>query len=398
MKRMKQVAVAVGVIIVALVVLGVVVLPPIVRPVVEKVAETKGVDLEIGGLRVGVLRGAVGLSDVQVGNPPGFETPRLAAVDSVSVNAKLIPLLGGDLVVQSIAVKRPELNVERIASGEINLAAFISQVTGGGAAEPEPGTPEEGGGVPPFRVNRVTVRDMIVSWTDRSLKGASAELVLEDMDVTVRDLYTPMPAGSQETTVDVTGRIGGEDQGSFRAKGKGNFLGEKLDFTMTITLDEIALTAVQAYAGTSPVTPTGGTVSGTIEATCTQNALEAVAKMHVAGLTLQANKSKNVAMQLPAGLLSTIGNVDPDHDVEVRASGDLLDPNFHLVSAVLMAAVSDIMDLGSGAVDAVSGLATSAGAAGAGALDKAGAAGEGVAQKTGEALGGLADKLPFGRK
>ncbi len=377
--RLKRIAIAVAVLGVVLFVLGVVVLPPVIRPVVESAAAARGVDMEMGSLRVNLLRGQVALGDLVVGNPPGYADGPLATVDACAVRAGLLPILRGDITVHVATAKRPVLNLERRASGEINLLALLDRLAGpateaGEADTPESDAPEAPAG---FRLDRLTLDDMVVRWTDHTVSGEPAELVLENMDVSIRDLYRPMPPEVQDTVLKMTGQFGGGASGSVSVEGRGNFLGETLNFDLTITLEELALASFNAYARSVPLQATAGLASGTVAATCVENQVDAVATLQITNLKLEPNSGAGLAVRLPSSVLATVGNLDPNHNVEVRVTGDIRDPEFHLMSAILLALVADIADLGT--------LVT----------------GDGVQElgdRAAEAIGGLMDRLPFGRR
>lgn len=399
---MKRIAIGLVVLVVVLIILGIVVLPGIVRPAVERVAEQRGVDVKIGRLRVGVLRGNVAMGDVHVPNLPGYTDPELGAFDDFAVNTELLPLLRGQIRVQSVALAEPQVNAERLADGAVNVSQLLERLaTGGGAPTAEEGEPAaETGELPPFKISRVTIDGMALRWTDHQLPRKAGHVTAEDVDVVVKNIYNPMPPGTQDTTFSATGRLGGDASGTFSAKGRGNFLNEKLDFTMTVDLENVQLTGFEAWYATAPIQPSGGTVSGTVDATCKQNQLDAVVKLAFDSLALQPNQQSTLVARVPSQALSSLGQVNPNRKVEVHVSGDLTNPRFHVVQAIIMSVSADFVQAAGAiagvTVDTTKLLAGTAGQLGAGAADALQQAGGGVGEagkqaleEAGGALGGL---------
>jgi len=93
------------------------------KPEIEKQAEqATGRPFSIGGdLRLSLFPWAViGLSDVHLGNPPGYGEKDLLYVKSFDVEVKLLPLISKDVQVKRFVVDGLRLNIEKNKQGRGN--------------------------------------------------------------------------------------------------------------------------------------------------------------------------------------------------------------------------------------------------------------------------------------
>ncbi len=105
----------------------------------------------------------VGLSGVQLSNAQGFGKAPFAAVQSVAVRVKLLPLLSKRVEVDKITLAGLELHLEKAADGRTNWADLAARPEGRSAA----GQPERAGpGLAGLSVSGIEVRDASVSWSD----------------------------------------------------------------------------------------------------------------------------------------------------------------------------------------------------------------------------------------
>jgi AsmA protein len=93
------------------------------KPEIEKQAEqATGRPFSIGGdLRLSLFPWAViGLSDVHLGNPPGYKEKDILYVKSFDVEVKLLPLISKDIQVKRFVVDGLKLNLEKNKQGRGN--------------------------------------------------------------------------------------------------------------------------------------------------------------------------------------------------------------------------------------------------------------------------------------
>lgn len=124
--------------IVVLLIVAIVAGPSVIdlRPYIAKAArEATGRDLRIDGeLHLALLPKLwISASDIHFSNAPGAAAPEMLSVGSVALDAELWPLLGKRLVVNSMVVDRPTVNLEMDQAGRPNW-----EFAGQKKAEPAP--------------------------------------------------------------------------------------------------------------------------------------------------------------------------------------------------------------------------------------------------------------------
>lgn len=157
----------------------------IIRVGLEKGAHyALGVDTKVGGASVNFLTGSVSVSDVEIGNPPGFKSKNAFEVSHVGVDAKISSLFGEPKVIRKIEVFSPALTLEQSASGT-NLGALRDNLQGKFGSKKTDEKPQ-----PPMkmRVDLVEIRAPRVT-VGQSILGATGTSVSLP-DITLKDLGT----------------------------------------------------------------------------------------------------------------------------------------------------------------------------------------------------------------
>jgi AsmA protein len=93
------------------------------KPEIEKrVAEATGRPFNLGGdLDLSLFPWAgISLSDLHLGNPPGFKEKDFVTVKSFEVRVKLLPLISKDIQVKRFILKGPRIVLERLKDGKGN--------------------------------------------------------------------------------------------------------------------------------------------------------------------------------------------------------------------------------------------------------------------------------------
>jgi AsmA protein len=93
------------------------------KPMIEeRVSAATGRPFALGGdLKLSLFPWAgLSLSDLRLGNPPGFTEKDLLTVEGFDVRVKLLPLLFRDIQVQRFVLKGPRLVLERLKNGRGN--------------------------------------------------------------------------------------------------------------------------------------------------------------------------------------------------------------------------------------------------------------------------------------
>jgi hypothetical protein len=124
-------------------------LGPIVRTAVNAAGpRVLGVPVSVAGVRVNPLTGKAALRRLVVGNPPGFSTPFLFALEELRVDVEMRELLGGRVHIREVVVEGPCVWYERKLK-ESNVGRLQELLSGGKEkekAQTRPGKKTSGGG------------------------------------------------------------------------------------------------------------------------------------------------------------------------------------------------------------------------------------------------------------
>lgn len=139
--------------------------------VVRAVADATGRSVAIDGeLSLALsLRPKLVAEGVTLGNPPGFSRPEMVRIGRLEAEARLWPLLQGEVVIDRLALEGVDLLLERGAEGRGNWS-FAGQ--------------DDAGSGPPPRIGRLVVRDAVLGW--RSEDGAWS-MRLDRLEATQRE-------------------------------------------------------------------------------------------------------------------------------------------------------------------------------------------------------------------
>jgi AsmA protein len=189
--------------VVVLIVLALLVVPFFVdveqyKPRIEKeVSEATGRPFTLGGdLGLSLFPWAgFSLSDVHLGNPPGFKEKDFVSVQSFEVRVKLLPLLSRDIQVKRFRLEKPRIVLERQKDGRGSWEGI-----GKPSEEPAPGQPtkapekEPGTGLPikSLAVDEFAITDGSLLWLDH-VSGQRKEI--SDMTLRLQDVSLDRPIG-----------------------------------------------------------------------------------------------------------------------------------------------------------------------------------------------------------
>jgi uncharacterized protein involved in outer membrane biogenesis len=138
----------------------------IVRRTVETQA-TNSLDLQttVGGANVSLFGGSVGLSELRVASPKGFDAPQMFALDGVKVDVSLGQLRSDPIGIQQIRIDNPQLVVEQ-ADGKFNFKVLMDQQS---KQPPDSGNPGDGKRDETEPI-RLIVHDLVVNEAKVSLR------------------------------------------------------------------------------------------------------------------------------------------------------------------------------------------------------------------------------------
>src|SRR5690349_8801014 len=122
-----------------------------------------------------LLRPAISLENITIGNPPGFRGRNLIEAKSLSAQVALLPLFQKTLEVHSIVLDRPRILVETNAQGASNVEAFLRKPKGKSA--PSASGSESG------RAAGLVIDELLIN----SGEIASEDLNINGIDIRLRD-------------------------------------------------------------------------------------------------------------------------------------------------------------------------------------------------------------------
>ncbi len=155
----------------------------------------------------------VSLSDLQLGNPPGFKEQGFVTVRSFNVKVKLLPLLSRDIQVKEFVLDGSRVVLIKGKNGIGNWENMGPATTVKGGAEnagnqTSPEIIAKEGNVPPgtlpvtaLKVDQFSIINGIVEWHDRTLKTSN---VVSDINLQLKDISLDAPV-----SVDFSARVDG---------------------------------------------------------------------------------------------------------------------------------------------------------------------------------------------
>jgi AsmA protein len=169
------------------------------KPMIEeRVGAVTGRPFALGGdLKLSLFPWAgLSLSDLRLGNPPGFAEKDLLTVESFDVRVKLLPLIFRDIQVQRFVLKGPRLVLERLKNGRGNWEG-IGAVDRGVAPAKTEGKPATASGGGRFPISSLLVGEFTVSggslvWIDHT--GPQRREVT-DFNLSLSDVSLDKPIG-----------------------------------------------------------------------------------------------------------------------------------------------------------------------------------------------------------
>ena len=169
-----------------------------------------GASVTLGGVVLSPFSGRGTLRGLVIGNPEGFKGPHAVSVGSIEVAVKLSSLMTGTVVVESVAVREPEIDWELGPGGESNLtrlqknAMAAAAKLGGGASDNPSSSPARGKSL---MIRRLEITGGKVGLSASALGALNAPLP----DVHLRDLGGPGQSPAQ-VAAEALGAVTGSAQ------------------------------------------------------------------------------------------------------------------------------------------------------------------------------------------
>jgi uncharacterized protein involved in outer membrane biogenesis len=158
--------------------------------IAQRVKEATGRDLAIDGdISLSILPSpALAVEQVRFANIEGGSAPDMATLDALDVHVALMPLIHGEIQVESVALVRPTILLETLPDGRANW-----QIAGAGADAAPAGAAAEGDEGLDIRLDSVEIDDGTLIYRD-SAAGTEERIEALDATITADSLQGPFKA------------------------------------------------------------------------------------------------------------------------------------------------------------------------------------------------------------
>src|SRR5579864_2675365 len=229
-------------------------------------SENLGVPVTVGAANFDLkqwflLRPAIALEDITIGNPPGYHAPHLLEAKKLSAQVALMPLFHKSIEVNSIDIDHPLINAETNAQGISNIEALLKKEKGKSSPAPAASTSTSATGLV---VNEFSVTSGEITVLDSARKEGKMEM--SAIDLHVRDFSRDQPC-----SVEFSAKLFGGDSSRIHLTGHaGPFGSDSLPLNGTLSIAiapaEIPLSLRRAQFGRLLVAP-GKKARATLETT-----------------------------------------------------------------------------------------------------------------------------------
>ncbi len=155
-------------------------------------SENLGVPVTVGAANFDLmqwflLRPAISLEDISIGNPPGFRSPHLLEAKKLSAQIALLPLFHKGIEVHSIVIDQPRITSETNAQGIGNLEALLRKSKSKSGAGSSSGSGASGTSGGNLVVGQFTVNAGEIAFVEPGSSHAFGRLNISDIHLGVRD-------------------------------------------------------------------------------------------------------------------------------------------------------------------------------------------------------------------
>lgn len=184
MKKLKWIVLAV----VAVIVIGLVVVFLNLNGIIRSTIQSQGtaslnVPLTLESASLSILGGNVGLKDLQIGSPEGFQAPKIMTLGGLDVKVNYGELRGDPIRIQSIVIDKPVLVVEQ-SGGKLNFKALADGLPASGETPKEPAAESK-----PMKliINNLELKDAQVMIRP-GIPGVAQEIPINIPTMTLQDV------------------------------------------------------------------------------------------------------------------------------------------------------------------------------------------------------------------
>jgi uncharacterized protein involved in outer membrane biogenesis len=164
--------------------------------VVASLASSLGVPITVGEanfdlLQWFMLRPAIAIHDVAIGNPPGYHSRHLLEASKLSAQVALLPLLHKSIEVHSIDIERPRIFAETNAQGISNIEALLKKAKG----KPGSGSASSESGSTSVVVDEFSLTSGEIALVETGRAGENFDI--SGIDIHMQDLASDRPCRLQ---------------------------------------------------------------------------------------------------------------------------------------------------------------------------------------------------------
>jgi len=212
--------------------------------------------VQLGQMSLGVFPIRVQVANVNIGDDPAFHSNApFAQVSELDVSVKLLPLLAKKVEVDSVNLKRPQIELIRNAQGVWNFSTLGN--TAGGSAQ---GAKPEGAGE--FSLGKLEITDGLVAMTDYQKHQSRA--VYDHIDFTLKDF-----AANKPFDLEVAAHLPGKGSQTMSLNGTAGPLNSAdpagTPFKGTVKLDHVALSGAQKFLNSNALAGTDAVITGSTD-------------------------------------------------------------------------------------------------------------------------------------
>jgi hypothetical protein len=147
--------------------------------------QVTGASFKVGEVKISPRDGRGLLKDVEIGNPPGFASPRAARLGEIRLGIDPLTITDAVVHLSELAIISPTITYERndkatnLDAIQKNMEAYIQK--SGGPSDNRPA--EAKAGRRKFIIDRLVIRGAKVTMTNASLRGQGVSFDLPDIDL-----------------------------------------------------------------------------------------------------------------------------------------------------------------------------------------------------------------------
>ena len=155
-------------------------------PIIKKAVNTYGpkimkTEVHLGDVDLSIFSGQAKLKEFSLGNPRGFNTPTAIDVEYIYVDVDEGSLAGDIIVIDKIAVVKPEITYEKIL-GTDNFRTILDNIKKSvGSAKPSGKTSEKEGSGKKIMIRDFVLKDGKVNLAMSMLSGSTISVSLPDI-------------------------------------------------------------------------------------------------------------------------------------------------------------------------------------------------------------------------